>query len=213
MDLQTLTIVLGSSVVGGLLTSIFTKLNSDKANTLKHITEERKSWRETIRKISEEIIKLSSKEQATIVLANMITRLNPDDEEDQKIIDQLKVLISDPTNEDVKYEVLNRISWLLKHDWERAKLEAKPWLRLYHLIPLSLFGLIITYFSLSFTAFSSYEFIYFLIERSLIASLAATIIFFIIKVIDKKLINKYSRYRVLRNKLFKTLKIPYRQML
>jgi hypothetical protein len=53
--------------------------------------------------------------------------LNPSDSEDQSILASISKLKSSNTFEGDLSEFSGRIALLLKHDWERAKHEAKPW--------------------------------------------------------------------------------------
>lgn len=56
-------------------------------------------------------------------------RINPKDEEDQKIVKCMKNIIEgdENTQEKDKEKLEELVSNLLKHDWERAKREASSW--------------------------------------------------------------------------------------
>ena len=52
--------------------------------------------------------------------------LNPEDENDKSILDTLWAMQNKDEINDLIIEFSEKLSLLLKHDWERAKLEAKP---------------------------------------------------------------------------------------
>ena len=132
--LKVLGILLGSGVISVLITALFTRRSHAETLSLKYITEERAKWRE---KIKELMVDLSlavnspplnnerlSKIRSTSTYLKLC--LNPDKKQviDSVIIDNINKLCSTPNYEDFKrLEV--QISILLKHDWERAKDEAK----------------------------------------------------------------------------------------
>ena len=53
--------------------------------------------------------------------------LNPHDSEDKAILQCIEDLKSAEAPEPKMPEFSGRVAFLLKHDWERAKHEAKPW--------------------------------------------------------------------------------------
>lgn len=115
--------------VGVLIGVTFQKMNHDKAIFLENITKERKVWRDTIRSLTEEL----NKEDADykMLKVKFQIRLNPlkaDENQDNEIIKIIDDLILDNykgNKEDLKSEFNKQIALLLKHDWERVKLEAK----------------------------------------------------------------------------------------
>ena len=85
----------------------------------RHVTEERARWRRQIRETASKThgAFLAGNVRETIRLQkDFRALLNPFDREDQEILDCLENNRSD--------EFDTRISLLLKHDWERGKLEA-----------------------------------------------------------------------------------------
>lgn len=99
------------------------------ASYSKDVVEERQKWRERIRELAIEAVSMihcretRSKEYQTL-LSEFHLRLNPDDTSDKEIIKTLEESIQKP-NEILAKKVLAQVSRLLKHDWERAKTEAR----------------------------------------------------------------------------------------
>lgn len=120
-------IILSSTVLATLISSYFAKMISDKANKLKHITKERKQWRDDIRKATVEVRKIGDENQKDKMFKSIQEartyfeiRLNPDDPEDNKLLECLNTKRNCITKSFDKY-----VARLLKHDWERAKQETK----------------------------------------------------------------------------------------
>ncbi len=47
--MEIISVILGSAVISAFVSSLFSYFTNRKNNTLRHITEERKTWREKIR--------------------------------------------------------------------------------------------------------------------------------------------------------------------
>lgn len=124
MSLNILTALIG--FIGVVLGAVIQKNINGTNNSLKYITDERKKWRDDIRKITEEMY-LKEPDYMSI-RTKLKIRLNPLDSKDEVIIDKLDSLIDgnydDRKCETVKKNIVEMISKLLKHDWERAKQEA-----------------------------------------------------------------------------------------
>jgi len=141
MDNNIIIALLGSGVIATIISTLFQKLSKDKTDKLNYITNERKIWREDIRKATVEIRKLAEKKEVSNdcqfnsikqAKAFFQVRLNPEDEEDKKIIRNLQDLakcIDENKNENDIDKILEKIeigiACLLKHDWERSKYEVK----------------------------------------------------------------------------------------
>ena len=122
MDLST---VLGSGVVAGLVTLRTT----ERKIAIENITQQRKVWRDKVREKALETSKAYkdndvSKLKELYVEFQLI--LNPEDENDKSILDTLWAMQNKDEINDLIIEFSEKLSLLLKHDWERAKLEAKP---------------------------------------------------------------------------------------
>ncbi|MDT4289612.1 hypothetical protein RO575_08580 [Methylomonas sp. MO1] len=126
-------IVLGSSVFAALVTASFTRKSHEETVALKYITEERAKWRE---KIKETMITLNEAVNSPQINGERLTKtrkastylklsLNPDPKHklDSEILECIKKLCDAPNYE--RFSTLEeKVSILLKHDWERAKREA-----------------------------------------------------------------------------------------
>lgn len=123
-----LTIILGSSVIATLISSFVSKLMQDKSNKLKYITEERQRWRKELREAAVELRRIGKNDNwngfKTVAEAKTFfqVRLNPDDNEDIKLISLFKEQDGEIPAENLN-ELSEAISSLLKHDWERVKQE------------------------------------------------------------------------------------------
>lgn len=124
METEIVVAILGSSVVAAFLTSWFGKISSDKSIRVKNVTEERKEWRDRLRVLVVMTTKAFQDKKISAlkeVEAELIVRLNPIDKEDLEILECFKRLYS--WNDTDLEELNDRISYLLKHDWERVKQE------------------------------------------------------------------------------------------
>jgi hypothetical protein len=99
----------------------------------KDVVEERSKWREKIRDCARASVFIRTPKVGELkseflspseIEAELITRLNPLDNEDIDIIKCFKTLLN-AKDEDIEREFLTRVALLLKHDWERAKWEAR----------------------------------------------------------------------------------------
>ncbi len=91
--------------------------------------QERTKWRKKIRKLSLSVQKSQqkgNKEKLNNIRSELVLSLNPHDTNDQEIITTIDQIIKNPENPEKIIEFIERISLLLKHDWERAKGEADP---------------------------------------------------------------------------------------
>ena len=113
--------VLLGAFVGGILT-YFTTLRTLFNQS---VVNERKDWRDEVRKITLHVIQAvekSGSRDLTALRHRLAMRLNPGDPEDNAILN-CAILQGGETCDCAVDEFVSRISILLKHDWERAKLE------------------------------------------------------------------------------------------
>lgn len=113
--------VLLGAFVGGILT-YFTTLRTLFNQS---VVGERKDWRDEVRKITLDVIKAVENRELRDLAAlrhRLAMRLNPGDPEDNAILN-CAILQGGATCAGAVDEFVSRISILLKHDWERAKLE------------------------------------------------------------------------------------------
>ena len=115
------------TVAGVVVSALVTWSIAQRRIAIKHVTAERSEWRRNVRTLAAQVHK-SILRNETGRLPSLRTKfgalLNPLDPEDEEL---LKLITEDSSNESREKkgkEFNTRISLLLKHDWERAKLEA-----------------------------------------------------------------------------------------
>ena len=130
MDLPT---ILSSGVVAGLVAGLVTLRTSERKIAIENITQQRQQWREKIRDIAQRIkssYKNDEKEELHSQYVEMQLLLNPEDVDDRSILDTIWSMAEESAPGALHIELAEKLSLLLKHDWERAKREAKPvWYR------------------------------------------------------------------------------------
>lgn len=131
MDLST---VLSSGVVAGLVAGLVTVRTVERKIAIENITQQRQHWRENVRSKCKEVVSAYSEGNAsrlTELYSEFQLMLNPEDVNDVSILDTLWEMQGDEKSLGLAVELSEKISLLLKHDWERAKREAKPlWFRI-----------------------------------------------------------------------------------
>lgn len=113
--------VLLGAFVGGFLT-YFTTLRTLFNQS---VVTERKEWRDEVRKITLEVVQAVENGASRDLIAlryRLAIRLNPKDSDDNAILN-CAILQGGETCECAVDEFVSRVSILLKHDWERSKLE------------------------------------------------------------------------------------------
>jgi len=124
--ISVLKIVLTSSVVAGIVSAFVSTWTSQRKISIENITQERTKWREKIRDKSLEVhnafVDRDKKKLQQLKLEFSLI-LNPEDDEDKGIIGSIH-LPEQGKEEELSMEFSKRVSLLLKHDWERVKLEA-----------------------------------------------------------------------------------------
>ncbi len=126
MDLAT---VLSSGVLAGLVAGLVTLRTTERKIAIENITQQRQAWREKIREKANQIHAHYQDGEKKNLLANYIELsllLNPNDANDYSILDTLWLMISEEDESNIDIEFAEKLALLLKHDWERAKREAKP---------------------------------------------------------------------------------------
>ncbi|CAH1194385.1 conserved hypothetical protein [Candidatus Nitrotoga sp. BS] len=123
---------LSIAMVGGWIASFIAFRKDERSVQLSQITEERKKWRDNMRKLSAEISALHIENKTTpspskvaALRSVLATSINPKDiTNDGAILDHYDRLFSADSDD---LSVFNhRIALLLKHDWERVKWECMP---------------------------------------------------------------------------------------
>ncbi|VVO41855.1 hypothetical protein [Pseudomonas fluorescens] len=126
-------LLLTSAVVSALVGGFVSLRTSERKIQIENITQERAKWREQIRVNALKVHKAVSKKDTDVKtpLAELTLvfelLLNPLDPEDIAILKCIEGLSECKEPEKRLPEFSKRVAYLLKHDWERAKREAKPW--------------------------------------------------------------------------------------
>lgn len=122
--------MLSSSVVAGLVAGLVALRSSERKIQIENVTQERAKWRSKIRELMATAHK-SACSRDTTRLGELVTEfeinLNPLDPEDIAIVSCAYDLSLASHNQLLLLELRKRVTLLLKHDWERAKHESKPW--------------------------------------------------------------------------------------
>ena len=128
-SLSTFQIVLTSSVIASVVSAFVATWTNQRKISIENITKERKAWREKVRKKSLAVhnaLMERNDEELRKLKVEFTLMLNP---EESKQNDDIKILecIKLPKEGDrisCSNEFSKRVAYLLKHDWERSKLEA-----------------------------------------------------------------------------------------
>ncbi len=133
-DMNLITVLTSGGVAG--LVGGFVALRISKRNILiENITKERKLWREKVRTKASEVVKYYQEKNHLRLMRLYVEFqiiLNPNDKDDISILGTLWNMKKAKEDEDKEedsnliIEFSEKLSLLLKHDWERSKLEAKP---------------------------------------------------------------------------------------
>ena len=107
-----------------VITAAVTWSVAQRQITAQHVLTERQKWREEIRAkalLVHDAILCGNSEKLSRLKAELMARLNPLDDEDR---DLLACVTRDSGPQAKAEEFAERVALLLKHDWDRAKLEA-----------------------------------------------------------------------------------------
>ena len=117
------------ALTGVVVTALVTWLIAERRIVTEHITSERATWRDRIRQKALEVHDAfveGATSGAALVRLRMEFRalLNPVDDDDRAILRCIATVASDKCEKCRAEEFATRVALLLKHDWDRAKLEA-----------------------------------------------------------------------------------------
>tara|TARA_R110000823_G_scaffold47903_16_gene121950 strand:+ start:42438 stop:43061 length:624 start_codon:yes stop_codon:yes gene_type:complete len=118
--------LLGSAVAASLITALFAKAQTDKGAIVDNIIKERKAWRDKLRVLvscTEGFFNKRDSGGLASIEAQLVVLLNPYDSEDLAIIHALN-RIPEKWEKAHLEEFVDRVAYLLKHDWERVKQES-----------------------------------------------------------------------------------------
>lgn len=132
-EMITAVISLLAAIIGGIIGTISAQFIVQRRIEMENVTQERAKWRDRIRSLTPEVhnaIMMKNGAWRTQELKKyqniFRTLLNPSDHEDKKIISVIDPDSEHQNGQDGQAkEFGERISLLLKHDWERAKEEVK----------------------------------------------------------------------------------------
>lgn len=122
-------IVLTSSVVAGVVSAFVSIWSTQRKISIENITKERKEWREKVRVKTLEVHNAlvgRNDDELKRLKVEFTLILNPtvsSDNDDLSIIKCIK-LPKEGNEINCSDEFSKKVSYLLKHDWERSKLEA-----------------------------------------------------------------------------------------
>jgi hypothetical protein len=120
--------LLTSTVIAAVVAAAVAFWTAQRKISIENITQDRRAWREKIRNTALSVHDaLISRDEKSLNKhrAEFAALLNPSDKDDREIIDCIKLPVEGKENECAD-EFSERIALLLKHDWERVKLEAGP---------------------------------------------------------------------------------------
>jgi hypothetical protein len=120
-----------AAFAGAALGSLVSLLTTERRIAIENVTQERAKWREEIRENAETAsaaIRLNDTAKRQVMRSKFALLLNPHDREDVGILEAL--VATTPDAEAQVRAFTDRVSLLLKHDWERAKREASLWRRI-----------------------------------------------------------------------------------
>ena len=119
-----------SAVISALVSGFVARRNSERAIQIENITKERAKWRDKIREHATVVHRVATERnyaKLSELRLSLSLNLNPTDKEDRAILNAISGLQeSKPLDADVPREFWDRLALCLKHDWDRAKREAKP---------------------------------------------------------------------------------------
>src|ERR1035438_9215345 len=119
-----------SAVVAALVGGFVSRRNIDRTIQIENITRERAKWRNKIRTMATEVRQAAAAKDSLKLEGlrlDFSLNLNPLDNEDQEILGVISRLSQSEHSDQRVQEFFDRLALLLKHDWDRAKCEAKPW--------------------------------------------------------------------------------------
>ncbi len=118
-----------SAVLSAIVTGFVARRTSERAIQIENITKERAKWRDKVREQALAVHKaVRQKDPAALggLRLSLSLNLNPTDLEDVAILSAVTAMANATTPDDkANQEFGDRIALLLKHDWDRARNEAK----------------------------------------------------------------------------------------
>lgn len=120
--------ILTSTVLAAIVAAIVAAWTAQRKISIENITQDRRAWREKVREkalsVHDSLVS-RNKESLDKLRAEFRAILNPTDDDDNAIISCIS-LPEEGEELECAEEFAERVALLLKHDWERVKLEASP---------------------------------------------------------------------------------------
>lgn len=120
--------ILTSTLLAAIVAAIVAAWTAQRKISIENITQDRRAWREKVREKALSVHdSLVSRNQESLdkLRAEFRAILNPTDNSDKEIISCISLPQVGKELERAE-EFAGRVALLLKHDWERVKLEAGP---------------------------------------------------------------------------------------
>lgn len=117
--------VASSSVIAGIVAALVSLRTNARNIKVANVTSERTKWRDRVRDRALEVHKAISEGKDLEELRSQLALiLNPLDHEDRAILRLIEKPPAQESREATLKEFTERLSLLIKHDWERAKWES-----------------------------------------------------------------------------------------
>lgn len=117
-----------ASVIAALVGGFFAYRLGERQIQVENITQERAKWRANVKGLVDDSISAARNqeiEKFEKVVAQIQLNLNPFDSDDKALLDSGRSIYGLEGQEAAVKAFVEHVSLLLKHDWERAKMEAK----------------------------------------------------------------------------------------
>ncbi|MFQ6333689.1 hypothetical protein [Methylophilus sp. 3sh_L] len=128
--MESFAVFLSSTVVAALVAALVSLRTNERKILIENVTQERAKWRNAMRDLSDSLIKATRTkdfQSAGLCCAQLALNVSPFDAEDRALIQAAELLATVEDKDAQVKEFTERMALLLKHDWERAKREARPW--------------------------------------------------------------------------------------
>jgi ABC-type lipoprotein release transport system permease subunit len=116
------------AVVGALLAALALMHQTQSQIAAQHVTGERAKWRDKLREAMTSAITINTSVERRQLWVVLKLNTNPFSVEDKAIVAKAEQMIANLPKQSDWEELTGRVSFLLKHDWERAKFETR-WYR------------------------------------------------------------------------------------
>jgi len=129
--MASLSVLVSSAVVAAVIAGLVSLRSTARTIQAEYVTKERGKWRDRVRSLALKVHKAAAVGDTACLselLLELTLFLNPRDSMDAEILDLVRNLVAMKASEPPPPQFGERIALLLKHDWDRAKREAQPFL-------------------------------------------------------------------------------------